>query len=52
MRDRNKGIYQFILDLERKKNRERALREKVQREEFLKSVEQPMTPPAKFFRYP
>jgi len=44
MRDKNKGIYQFILDLERKKNRERAHREKIQREEFLGPTEQPVTP--------
>jgi len=44
MRDKNKGIYQFILDLERKKNRERALREKVHREEVLGPTEQPVTP--------
>jgi len=35
MRDKNKGIYQFIIELERKKNRERALREKLLREDFL-----------------
>ena len=44
MRDKNKGIYQFILDLERKKNRERALREKTQREEVLGPTEQPVSP--------
>ncbi len=35
MRDKNKGIYLFILDEERKRNRERALIEKVLREKFL-----------------
>jgi len=48
MREKNKGIYQFILDLERKKNRERALREKAEREEFLGPIEQPVAHSQKY----
>jgi len=49
MRSKNKGIYQFILDLERKKNRERALREKVQREKFIGPSKQPVPLPQDSF---
>lgn len=52
MRDKKESIHQFILELEREKNRERAVREKLLRENFLGSTEQLPTSQLESFNIP